>query len=217
MLTEATLEHISQVDLPPGRPVIICDVDEVVVHFIRGLEAYLDRNEMWLDASSFALNGNVKRKADNEPLDTDELRTRLADFFEQDIHRLEAIADAAPTLNALAHHAEVVMLTNLPAKFRTRRIENLFGHGLEFPVITNEGPKGPAVEQLLQQHSASAIFIDDIPTYLNSVKDHCEHVELIHFMQDERFARHVDHVERAGLRTDNWQDVHNHVLALLCA
>jgi hypothetical protein len=45
----STREQILQLELDPQRPLLLCDVDEVVVHFLRGLENWLDRNGLWLD------------------------------------------------------------------------------------------------------------------------------------------------------------------------
>ncbi len=215
MPSPEALEQIADIRIPPGRPVIICDVDEVVVHFIRGLENYLDRNGLWLHPQSFALNGNIKRKSDGEALATAELKHHLMRFFDEDIHRLEAIDGAGAALNALAAHAEVIMLTNLPADFRQARVENLAGHGLNFPVIANEGAKGPTVAALLDGHSAPAVFIDDIPNYLKSVRDHHPVTHLVHFMQDDRFGRHVEPLDYVGLRAKTWAEVQPHIAALV--
>ncbi len=43
--------------------------------------------------------------------------------------------------------ADVIMLTNLPHEAGDDRRANLAGHGLNFPVVTNSGPKGPAIQQ----------------------------------------------------------------------
>ena len=50
----------------------------------------------------------------------------------------------------LARAADVVLLTNLPHSAGDHRRENLAGHGLNFPVVTNSGPKGPAINDLAQ-------------------------------------------------------------------
>jgi len=199
----------------PNRPLIICDVDEVVVHFLKGLENFLDQRGLWLDPASFALNGNIRRKAGNAPLPGDELGPLLIDFFASCTRHLDAIDGAVAALLGLGEAADIIMLTNLPDQFRTDRIANLADHGIDFPVLTNEGPKGPAIAKLAEGRHAPVIFIDDNHGYLASARDWRRDVHLVHFLQDERFARHVGHFDYMSLRTDNWSEAEAHMLRLL--
>jgi hypothetical protein len=215
MLTQATIRHIDGIKIDRSRPMIICDVDEVVLHFIKGLERYLDKNGMWLHPQSFSLNGNIKKRHNGEAISTSQLAECLNAFFEDSMKTLEPIEGAVDALTALATQAEVVMLTNLPDQFHKDRKINLSSIGLDVPVVANQGPKGPAVDALLKDHRAPAVFIDDIPNYIKSVKEHRPDVHLIHFIQDERFGRHVAPLDYVSLRTDNWQVVHDHILHLI--
>ncbi|MEO1160290.1 MAG: hypothetical protein AAFW74_07505 [Pseudomonadota bacterium] len=103
------------------------------------------------------------------------------------------------------------MQGNLPAQFRSERIENLASHGLNFPLVTNSGPKGPAITAIAADHTAPVAFIDDHTGYLKSASEHMPSVNLVHFMQDERFGRHVAHEPYIHHRTDNWPDAHRHI------
>jgi hypothetical protein len=210
----ATLQ-VDELRLDSTLPVVICDVDEVVVHFIAGLERYLERNGMWLDPSSFALNGNVRYRDTHDPVTADDLRPHFDRFFTEEVHRLEVIDGASDALASLAASANVVMLTNLPDKFRSARQHNLAANGIPYPVITNQGPKGPAARAIAERTNGRIVFVDDIPNYLNSVREHCAHAHLIHFAQDERFARHLEPLDYVSLRTDNWPHAHDHIAELL--
>ena len=215
MPLDSTLQQISELQIEQSKPLVICDVDEVVLHFLSGFERYLHRNELWLDPASFALNGNVKYKETAEPVDDHRLRQHFADFFDQEAHQLEPINGAAAALANLAEVANVVMLTNLSEQYRQARIRNLTDHGMPYPVVSNQGPKGPAVEAMTVEHEHPIIFIDDIPNYLRSVGDFCPEVELVHFMHDDRFGRHIPPLDYVSLRADNWIDVHSHINAVL--
>ena len=201
----------------PGsaRPLVICDVDEVVVHFLKGLETFLAERDLWLDPASFALNGNIRRLSDDAPVPTDELGGLLTDFFAVRTRFLEAISGASEALAALAPSADIVMLTNLPDEFRADRIANLAGHGIPYPVVTNSGPKGPAIRTLAAGRQAPVVFIDDNHGYLLSAHEHSPRTHLVHFLQDQRFARHVGHFDCMSLRTDNWTDAGAHLAALI--
>lgn len=211
----STLAQIAALDLDPARPLVVCDVDEVTVEFLKGFEAWLDEHDLWLDAGSFALNGNVKRRLTHEPVPHADVGALLDGFFANRARHLEAVAGAAETLAALAAAADIVMLTNIPEAYRDDRIANLAGHGIPYPVVANAGPKGPAVTELAKRHTAPVAFIDDIPSYLASVRDHRPETRLVHFMQDRRFARHAGPLDYVHVTAATWADLHPRLRALL--
>ena len=58
-----TRAEIEALDI--GRsPLIICDVDEVVLSFIGGFERHIGRHGHFLDPKSYALARNAKRRGD---------------------------------------------------------------------------------------------------------------------------------------------------------
>jgi hypothetical protein len=215
MLAPDIENQIRALGIAPDRPLVVCDVDEVVVHFLRGFEAFLGDNNLWLDPASFALNGNVRAIDGNAPVPKEELGDLIHRFFTERARKLEPIEGAHQALSSLARRAKVVLLSNIPAAFRDDRLANLSEHGFDFPLIVNEGPKGPAVRTMIERHSQAVVFIDDVPGYVTSVAEHCPNVHLVHFMQDARFARHVAPLACGCFRTDNWREAHDHIEALL--
>ncbi|MFO1090133.1 MAG: hypothetical protein U1E46_11220 [Hyphomicrobiales bacterium] len=214
-MNESTLKQIEALDLDPARPLVICDVDEVTVHFLKGFESFLEERDLWLDARSFALNGNIKKRMTHEAVPQADVGGLLMGFFAERTRHLEAIEGAADTLESLSGPADVVMLTNIPEAFREDRIANLKGHGMPYPVIANSGPKGPAVTQIARAHEGPVVFIDDIPHYLSSVRDHRPHTHLVHFMQNERFARHVGPLDYVHVTAATWADLHPRLADIL--
>ena len=79
-------------------------------------------------------------------------------------------------------------------------------HGLRYPAIVNEGPKGPAVARLIEGHEDHVFFLDDAPDNLRSVACHVPHAHLIHFIADARFEALCETVEEVHLRTRSWRD-----------
>jgi len=211
----STRQQLARLPAAPERPLVICDVDEVVVHFLKGLEAYLNERGLWLDPASFALNGNIRHKEGNAPLPVDRLGPLLMDFFAAGVRNLTPIDGAKDALATLCERADIVMLTNLPDEFRGDRIANLADHGIVFPVVTNQGPKGPAVSAIAAGRRAPVVFIDDNHGYLASAREHNPDVHLVHFLQDHRFGRHVEHFDYMSLRTDNWREAEAHVMGLI--
>ena len=210
-----TVGQIDSLALDHVQPLLLCDVDEVVVHFLKGLESWLERNGLWLDPASFALNGNIRHKDSGEPLEDKLVGTAILSFFDEHTHELEAIDGAVEALHRLAHVGQIVMLTNIPDRFREARAANLAGHGLDFPIVTNSGPKGPAVAALARSQSGPVVFIDDHLGYLQSAREHHDEVDLVHFMQDHRFGRHLGHADFISLRTDNWREASEHIEELM--
>ena len=210
-LRDNVKRQIDALELDRDRPLVICDVDEVVVHFIRSLEAHLDENGYWLDTSSFALNGNIRYKSDDRPVTTTMVGELLYGCFDVWTHRMEMIDGAAESLESLSGSAEIVMLTNLPERYLGPRTENLRGHGIHFPVVANTGHKGPAVRELIADLAHDAFFIDDSPNNIESVSEWMPDTHLIHFIPDQRFARHVSSIAEVALRTDNWPETHTFI------
>jgi hypothetical protein len=198
-----------------GRPLVICDVDEVIVHFTRDFETYIAERGLWLDTSSFALNGNI-RHADSGTSAADDLVAQMiADFFEDRTRHMETIEGAIESLLHIGETADVVLLTNLPHTSGDHRRENLAGHGLNFPVVTNSGPKGPAISDLVSRTRKPVVFIDDSPAFISSAYQHAPDVHLVHFLHDERFARHIEPLDYVSLRTASWNEAKPHILDLI--
>lgn len=216
MISEITMGQIEDLRFT-NRPLVICDVDEVVVHFTRDLETYLDRHGLWIDFASFALNGNIRKRQDNEPASQERVSELISSFFVERTLHLEPVDGAIEALNHFAESSDVVMLTNLPHSSGDHRRENLAGLGLHFPVVTNEGPKGPAIAELLRRARQIGVFIDDNPHYISSAYEHAPEVHLIHFMHDDRFGRHLPEIEYVSLRTHTWDEARPHIARLLQA
>ncbi len=217
MKDPVTLTQLSALELHENQPLIVCDVDEVIVHFLRGLEGFLAENGLWLDPASFALNGNIKYEGGHTPLPVTELGSLLEQFFSEKTGHLELIEGADEALDALSADAQIIMLTNMPNAYRLDRIKNLGGHGIHFPVVANAGPKGPTVKHIAETVTTPIIFIDDTPSNVNSVADHAPDVHILHFMQDHRFRRHLPDLNGIIASVDNWDDGKKHIQQVIAA
>ncbi|MBP6014899.1 MAG: hypothetical protein KBA31_21935 [Alphaproteobacteria bacterium] len=192
------------VALDRTRPLIICDADEVLLQFLAGLERFLDRQNCYVDLTSFRIHGNVKRKTTHEPV-ADEAVTRLiADFFATDTRHLDPVPGAAAALQHLSDRAQIVILSNLPETSRAARIENLTEHGMLYPVVAGKGPKGPVVRTMIEGFDAPVVFIDDLPPNISSVASEAPHVTRLHFIADPRLARLMPASPDAHGRIDDW-------------
>jgi len=206
MIDAETRREIKALKLPSGRPLVICDVDEVIVRFVARLELHLAERGCWLDKQSFALNGNIRRLGSDAPLATAEVRDLLTEFLSDHTATFDPVEGAVDALNELGEIANVVLLTNMPRQHSAKRTENLRGHGLEQPVVTNAGYKGPAVSALMNDVEGPSVFLDDSDGNLASVREHRPDVALIHFINDLEFAAVAPEVEGAALKTSSWRE-----------
>ena len=214
MMSDTTRDQIAQLRIG-GRPLVICDVDEVVVHFTRELEDHFEGVGLYLSPVSFALNGNVRRKDDHSPVETPEVMAHIDQVFRERTLHMQPIDGAIEALLHFGQRADVVMLTNLPHEAGDKRRLNLAGLGLPYPVVTNSGAKGPAIRALADMAQGPVVFIDDSPQFIASAYEYAPHVHLVHFLHDERFARHVEPFDYVSLHTDSWDEIGPHVLKLL--
>ena len=203
-------EVLSQLDalqLDPGRPLVITDADEVLFQFMKGLEGYLAGQELYFDWSSFALFGNIRRRADDSPLDHPDLADHLQAFFAAHAAELEAVEGAAEALAGLSERAQIVVLSNIPLPQRTARQEALRRTGMDYPLVANRGPKGAAVHHIAARVDAPAVFIDDIPLNHKSVRTTGEGVHCLHFVADRRLAELLGPAEQCDLACDSWSEL----------
>lgn len=211
MLSEEISNQIETLELDPDRPLVISDADEVLLQFMRQFEIYLDRNDMWIDLSSFRLQGNIKYKGSDEAVDMTN-RNIIDDFFAAETLNFSPVEGAAEALNALSKEAQIIILTNLPLAQKSDRQINLLNHGMDYPVIVGSGLKGPAVKSLGEKINAPLFFLDDIPHNINSVAEYVPTSGRIHMIADPRLSKLIGAAEGASARIDQWQEAQAWIL-----
>ena len=211
MLSEEISNQIETLELDPDRPLVISDADEVLLQFMRQHTVYLDRNDMWIDLSSFRLQGNIKYKGSDEAVDMTN-RNIIDDFFAAETLNFSPVDGAAEALTALSKEAQVIILTNLPLAQKNERQINLSKHGMDYPVIVGSGLKGQAVKSLGDKINARLFFLDDIPHNINSVAEYVPMSGRIHMIADPRLSKLIGAAEGASARIDQWHEAQNWIL-----
>jgi hypothetical protein len=171
-------------------------------------ERFLHARALYFAWGTYALNGNVRERAGQAPVPGADIRTLLEEFYTEHGAHIGAVPLAAEFLARLAPDATIVVLTNLALEHRATRIEALRGHGLDYPVIANQGDKGPAIEKLTATLEAPAFFIDDSPRNHTSAARHAGHVVRIQLVAERRLSAIVDHAADCHFRADSWHAVH---------
>lgn len=197
-------DQVAGIKVDPTRPLVISDADEVIFAFLRGLESYLQRHDLYIQLESFALTGNIRDRQSDEVLSREDVREKIADFHATETGSLDPVDGVAAALESLAKRAQVLVLSSIPLAQHGARLGALRQHGMDYPLIANTGPKGPAVAALVQNMSAPAFFLDDIPHNIKSVAEFADQVTRIHFVADPRLARLIEKADHAHARIDDW-------------
>jgi len=133
----------------------------------------------------------------------------LRGFFDTEMHRQYPIAGAVAAMHALGERADVVILTNLTDRHNAARGRQLAEHGIHARVFTNQGPKGPALQAILEEYQPSyAVFIDDLPQHHGSVMEVAPQIDRLHLCGEPTLAPHISCAFEAGhahARIDTWE------------
>lgn len=190
------------------RPLLICDCDEVLLHFAGPFASYLDaEHALELNFETFALSGNIRRRSDGGIVEKREVAGLVDSFFADAMEGQPAVEGAADALLALSEHYDVVILTNIRDEYRDRRTAQIKALGMPFPVYANSGPKGPAVTSLLAEFGrTSAAFVDDMPPHHSSVMRDAPHVHRLHMVADPALRALIPAAIDAHARIDIWYE-----------
>lgn len=196
-------DHVRLTD----RPLIVCDIDEVVLEFVTPFQNFLKSRGRELLPRSFRLHGNIVNLENGEPVPDAMVPTLLEDFFlTQDAWQTPAV-QATETLADLAGEADIVFLTAMPPRHTEVRRRLLDQHGLSaYPLLATEAPKGPVVRQLHDARDVPVAFIDDILRNLESVRDHAPDCLLIRLMANAEFLAMAPAPTRGIESADSWDD-----------
>lgn len=212
-LPDHVAKQIEALEIDRERPLVLSDADEVLLQFVKMLEVFLDEQGLYLDLTSFRLFGNVKMKDSHEVVDRAAVMALLAEFFTHKAAECLPVPGAAEALAALSPWVQIVVVSNVPMSARQARIDALAGHGMPYPLIANEGEKGPVVREIAARHAGPVVFLDDLPQNIASVATHAAQVHRIHFVADQRLRPLLDQAEGAHARIDEWPKALDYISA----
>ena len=193
----------------PGRPLVVTDADGVLLSFTAGLEKWLRERGLYLELTSYRLQGSIRRLDDRSTiLDVENLA--LLEEFRRDLDCLEAVDGACETLAELAEVMNVVVLSNVNHSQAVARRRNFEALGIDYPLIANDAGqgfmsgKGAAVKAMAARAGAKTFFIDDIPANLATVAQEAPDVTLIHLVESEPLRQLLGTSFPAHLHAENW-------------
>lgn len=174
------MEELSHDD----RPLLVLDVDDVLLDFIKPFPRYLEGRGYSLTLENFRLNGNIIDLSTGAPAETAQVAELIDAFFVAQAEWQALTHGAAEALAFIGDRAEIILLTAMPHRHREARIAHLKGLGLPYPLLTTEMAKGPAIERLRGPSMRPVAFVDDQPRNLVSAMERVPDVHLFHLMAD---------------------------------
>lgn len=213
----AVAAQLDGLAIRPGRPLIVADADEVLFLFMRGFERFLAAQSLYFDWTSFALHGNIRRRADEAAVPLEDVQGLLSAFFARDTEALEPVEGAAEALATLSRRADVVILSNLPLDAKPARERALKRHGMDYPLVAGHGPKGPAIAALAERAAAPIFFIDDIPHNHASVAKMAPATQRLHYVADPRLSALLGPSPHCHSRFEDWPAIMAHIVEQLDA
>ncbi|TPI61579.1 hypothetical protein FJ417_09635 [Mesorhizobium sp. B3-1-7] len=188
------------------RPLLVLDVDDVVLEFIRPFPHYLKSRGFGLTLASFRLTGNIAETATGRLIEQPEVTALLGEFFDAQAD-WQSIADgAADALAMLGRSAEIVMLTAMPHKHRDVRRAHLDALGLNYPLLTTEMAKGPAIAKLRGVKGRPVAFVDDQPSNLISARNSVADAHLFHLMADNALRAFLPPTPEDIISVEDWRE-----------
>lgn len=201
----------------PGRPLVVTDADGVLLAFTGGLERFLAERGLYLELTTYRLEGAIKRLDDKSPVLGVETMA-LIEEYREDLDCLEAVDGAVEALAELSEIASIVVLSNVNHRQALARVRNFAAIGINYPLIANDrgagylADKGHAVKALAAKAKAPSFFIDDIPSNLADVASAAPHVKCVHVVESAPLRTLLGQNFPAHCHAEHWHDVKTYIL-----
>jgi Haloacid dehalogenase-like hydrolase len=199
---------------------LISDCDEVLLYMLTPFAQWLDEahhvhfdvDNLFDEEKGGYLNA-MRHKLTGEQVEQERIWPFLRGFFETEMHRQAPIPGAIDALNAIAEHANVVVLTNLTDDTRDARAEQLRAVGIDVVVYTNQGGKGEKLREIMDEYQPSvAVFVDDLAHQHTSVAEVVPEIFRLHMVGEPRIAAQVKTPEAAHARIDDWHSAQGWIM-----
>lgn len=198
-----------------GRPLLVTDCDEVLLHMVTHFEAWLDEaHGIDFDLDSGRFGEALTRRADGRRIGMAEAEPLLDAFFAGEMHRQTPVPGAIAALERIGAVADIVILTNLKDHCHAGRVAQLARHGIAHQVVCNQGGKGRPLARLVEAMLPSiTVFVDDLAQHHESVARARPDAWRLHMVAEPRLAAAVPPAPEAHARIDDWTAATRWILA----
>ena len=206
-MTPNTKKQISGLSLDPTLPLMIFDADEVLVHFAEPFANYLKKHNHRLHLTGYRLDNAIKIAETDDVADPDTAKDLVWGFINEETKNQPAAKGAPEALKKLQEYAQIIILSNVPYSVHDDRVFNLKSIDMDYPLISNEGMKGPAVKEILKNHKAVSFFIDDNPYQVESVYNDNQDTVCVHFSVCDLVKPYMPKAVGASIEPTSWDDL----------
>ena len=202
-----TFTQIENLLVDPLKPLLIVDADEVLVLFASHFSTFLRKLGWDLKLKGYRLDDAIINLDDGHIANTATYQNLISSFIRQETKRQPEAIGASKVLNNFQPRANIVILTNVPNTSYMDRVTNLKNHNMRYPIISNIGPKGPALSKLKKLTNNICIFIDDNPFQINSAAQHVPDCYRFHFTACDIVKKTMPVSEGATHRPNTWPEI----------
>ena len=206
-MTPNTKKQISNLNIDPNLPLMIFDADEVLVHFAEPFATYIKKHNHRLHLTGYRLDNAIKKADTDEVADPDTAKDLVWGFINEETKSQPAAKGAPQALMKLQAYAQIIILSNVPHSVHDDRVANLKSLNMDYPLISNEGMKGPAVKEILRNHKAQSFFIDDNPYQVESVYNDNQQTVCVHFSVCDLVKPYMPKAVGASMEPTSWEDL----------
>ena len=214
-MTPNTKKQISNLNINPTLPLMIFDADEVLVHFAEPFATYIKKHNHRLHLTGYRLDNAIKKADTDEVADPDTAKDLVWGFINEETKSQPAAKGAPQALKKLQAYAQIIILSNVPHSVHDDRVANLKSLNMDYPLISNEGMKGPAVKEILRNHKAQSFFIDDNPYQVESVFNDNQQTVCVHFSVCDLVKPYMPKAVGASIEPTSWQDLVSQLIGCL--
>ena len=214
-MTPNTKKQISNLNIDPNLPLMIFDADEVLVHFAEPFATYIKKHNHRLHLTGYRLDNAIKKADTDEVADPDTAKDLVWGFINEETKSQPAAKGAPQALKKLQAFAQIIILSNVPHSVHDDRVANLKSLNMDYPLISNEGMKGPAVKEILRNHKAQSFFIDDNPYQVESVYNDNQQTVCVHFSVCDLVKSYMPKAVGASIEPTSWEDLVTQLIGYL--
>ena len=206
------LEQIKALKLKQNYPTVICDVDEVICHFISDFILYAKTRNYTVTIQNYSLFGNIFDNTTNKAIPYEKISRLIDSFFSAYVSKQKLVKGAKKNLQEIAKKCQIIILTNISHHYAEKRRSRLTELGINHPMISSSGPKGILVKEIAKLTSSNVFFIDDIPYHINSVAKECPEALRLHYIADEKHNKSEPMAEYGNYKCKDWEHIKDIIL-----
>lgn len=190
-----------------GRPLLISDCDDVLLHFAPHFADYVAEAHGYRFALGVPGFAGALTDETGVAVAPERAWELLGGFFDAEMHRQHLVDGALDALRTIGEEADIVILTNIRDEYQANRVEQLERLEIRHRVLCNQGGKGrPVAELVADMRPGPTVFVDDLPVHHESVAKHAPEVWRLHMIAEPLMAAASPPAEHAHARIDRWDE-----------